>query len=166
MKHKCDECDRLATHHAVDVVDGKKIPIHLCDQHAAEHGLIGKNSHLPIADLLNSFVQKHSGVDPQSRAGESLVCESCGATFAEFRENSLLGCSDCYAAFEGPLSPLMERAHEGGTHHAGKVPRRAGVGERRQVALRLLRRRLDDAVQSEDYEVAAQLRDEIDGMAD
>ena len=148
------------------MVDGKKIPIHLCDQHAAEHGLIGKNSHLPIADLLNSFVQKHSGVDPQSRAGESLVCESCGATFAEFRENSLLGCSDCYAAFEGPLSPLMERAHEGGTHHAGKVPRRAGVGERRQVALRLLRRRLDDAVQSEDYEVAAQLRDEIDGMAD
>ncbi len=164
MNQKCDECDRPATHHGVDVVDGQKIPVHLCDQHAAEHGLTGKTPHMPIAELLNSFVQKHSGGDSTPRVAENLTCESCGATFAEFRDNSLLGCADCYTAFEGPLSPLMERAHEGGTHHAGKVPRRAGVGERRQVALRQLRRRLDDAVQSEDYEVAAQLRDEIDGL--
>ncbi len=165
MNHKCDECDRPATHRAVDVVDGKKIPVHLCDIHAAEHGLTGANPHLPVSELLNNFVQKHSGADTQSRSAENLHCESCGASFAEFRESSLLGCADCYGAFEGPLSALMERAHEGGTHHAGKVPRRAGVGERRQVAMRLLRRRLEDAVQSEDYETAAQIRDEIEGLA-
>ena len=164
MKHKCDKCERPATHHAVEIEGEERIETHLCDQHASEEGLSVKGAHLPIADLLNSFVQKHSGADQRSRGAEELTCEECGMTFAEFRENSLLGCPDCYGAFEGPLSPLMERAHEGGTHHAGKVPRRAGVGEQRQVALRRLRRRLDDAVAGEDYELAAQLRDEIGGL--
>ncbi|MEE9404695.1 MAG: UvrB/UvrC motif-containing protein [Algisphaera sp.] len=164
LKHQCDECERPATHHAVEIEDGVKTETHLCDLHASEQGLSIKNTHLPITELLNNFVQKHSGGDQKIRGAEDLTCEECGMTFTEFRENSLLGCPDCYVAFEGPLSPLLERAHEGGTHHAGKVPRRAGVGEQRQVALRQLRRRLDVAVQSEDYEQAAQLRDEITSL--
>lgn len=39
MKYKCDKCDRPATYHAVEIVKGKKIEKHLCDQHAAEDGL-------------------------------------------------------------------------------------------------------------------------------
>ena len=164
MQHKCDKCDLPATHHAVEIENGVKIETHLCDQCAKQQGLGIKSPHLPIADLLNNFVQKHSGADQKPRGAEKLACEECGTTFAEFRENSLLGCPECYGAFEGPLSPLLERAHEGGTHHVGKVPRRAGASEQRQVALRRLRRRLDDAVQDEDYETAARLRDEIAGL--
>lgn len=159
MKRKCDKCDQPATHHSVEIIKGEKIEKHLCDLHAAEEGGMAiKAVHTPINELLTNFVKQHSGT-PQ--VGTELQCDHCGLTFAQFRESSLMGCPDCYKAFEGPLSPLLERAHEGGTHHIGKVPRRAGAGEQRQAQLTRMRRRLDDAVAAEDYELAARLRDDI-----
>lgn len=167
MKRKCDKCDRPATHHAVEIIKGKKIEKHLCDIHAAEEGLAIKAVHAPIGELLTNFVKMHGGQgteQPAEGAKNELVCDECGLTFSQFRESSLLGCPACYKAFEGPLSPLVERAHEGATHHVGKVPRRAGASETRQVQLQRMRKRLDIAVQSEDYELAARLRDDIQRM--
>ncbi|MEM7627530.1 MAG: UvrB/UvrC motif-containing protein [Planctomycetota bacterium] len=145
----------------MEIVNGEKIEKHLCDLHAAEEGLGIKASHQPINELLTNFVKLHSGGESPAASSKTLTCEICGLTFAEFRESSLLGCPSCYQSFEQPLGPLLERAHEGGTHHIGKVPRRAGVGEQRQMALQRLRRQLDDAVLAEDYELAARLRDDV-----
>ncbi|MEX1015134.1 MAG: UvrB/UvrC motif-containing protein [Phycisphaeraceae bacterium] len=159
MNRKCDKCDRPATNHSVEIVKGKKIEKHLCDLHAAEEGMAVKAVHTPINELLTNFVKLHSGATQSSSM--ELTCEECGLSFSQFRESSLMGCPTCYKAFEGPLSPLLERAHEGGTHHVGKVPRRAGAGEQRQAQLTRLRKKLDEAVTSEDYELAARLRDDI-----
>lgn len=173
MKKKCDHCNRPATHHTVEISKtGEKIAVNLCDLHAAEQGLTLPSAHTPINELLTNFVKLHSGGDAGeaaeggSKGGEkkATACEQCGQTFAQFRESSLLGCPVCYRAFENPLGPLLERAHEGGTHHVGKVPRRAGVGEQRQMAMQRLRRQLDDAVLSEDYETAARLRDDLEQL--
>ncbi len=160
MKRKCDRCERQATHHSVEIIQGKKIEKHLCDQHAAEEGLAIKSIHTPINELLTNFVKIHSTDEPD-RPAPGGTCESCGLTFAQFRKDSLLGCPDCYKAFEQPLSTLLERAHEGGTHHIGKVPRRAGAGEQRQAMLMRMRKQLNAAVVGEDYELAARLRDDI-----
>ena len=161
MKHKCDKCDQPATSHSVEIgKKGEKIETHLCDLHAAEEGLTYKGvSTPPVSELLTNFVKLHSGSG--EKTNKDLSCEDCGLTFTQFREHSLLGCSNCYTAFESTLSPLLERAHEGGTHHIGKVPRRAGAGEHRQVLLMRKRKQLDEAVASEDFEQAALLRDEI-----
>ena len=144
----------------MEIIQGKKIEKHLCDQHAAEEGLAIKSIHTPINELLTNFVKIHSGDQPD-RPSPGGTCESCGLTFAQFRKDSLLGCPDCYKAFEQPLSTLLERAHEGGTHHIGKVPRRAGTGEQRQAMLMRMRKQLNAAVVGEDYELAARLRDDI-----
>ena len=159
MKRKCDTCSRPATHHSVEIVKGEKIEKHLCDLHAAEEGLSAKGVHTPINELLTNFVKLHSGAGVATTT--ELRCGECGLTFAQFREQSLLGCPHCYRAFESPLSPLLERAHEGGSHHVGKVPRRSGAGEERQALLGRMRKRLDEAVAAEDYELAARLRDDI-----
>ena len=143
----------------MEILKGQKIEKHLCDLHAAEEGLSVKGVHTPINELLTNFVKLHSGAAP-AVVGEQ-ACDECGLTFSSFREHSLLGCPTCYKAFEAQLAPLMERAHDGGTHHMGKVPRRAGAGEHRQIQLGRMRRRLDEAVASEDYELAARLRDDI-----
>ena len=163
MKRKCDKCDRPATHHSVEVIKGDKIAKNLCDLHAAEEGLVAAGSHTPVSELLSNFVKQQSqtGTQRERRAANDLTCESCGLTFSQFRETSLLGCGHCYKAFEGPLGPLMERAHEGGTHHVGKIPRRSGQSESRQLQLMRMRKRLDEAVETEDYELAARLRDDI-----
>jgi len=160
LKRKCDRCARPATHHSVEINKGQKIEKHLCEQHAAEEGLAIKSIHTPINELLTNFVKVHSAAVAEPTT-QGMVCDECGLSFAQFRKDSLLGCPDCYKAFEQPLSTLLERAHEGGTHHIGKVPRRAGAGEQRQALLMRMRKQLNDAVSDEDYERAARLRDDI-----
>lgn len=117
------------------------------------------SGHLPINELLTNFVKIHAGVQDVKPA--EVACETCGMTFSTFREKSLLGCPDCYDAFEGPLSPMLERAHDGATHHVGKVPERAGISQQRQVQLARMRKKLDAAVEDEDYELAARLHEQI-----
>ncbi len=157
MKRKCDHCDRPATHHSVEIIKGQKIEKHLCDSHAAQEGLAIKAIHTPINELLSNFVKLHSGSTQQ----KDLTCDSCGLKFSEFRENSLMGCPQCYTAFDAALAPLLERAHERATHHLGKVPHRSGASEQKQLQMARLRKRLDEAVTAEDYELAAKLRDEV-----
>jgi len=157
VKKICDKCNHPATVHEVEIVKGQKIEKHLCDDHAREEGIAVGADYKPINELLTNFVKMHSGSAP----AHDLVCDNCGMGFSEFRENSLLGCPQCYIAFEAPLSPLLERAQDNGTHHIGKVPQRCGIGERRQEQLLRMRNRLAEAVKSEDFELAARLRDDI-----
>jgi protein arginine kinase activator len=66
--------------------------------------------------------------------------------------------------FEKELTPLLQRAHEGQTHHVGKVPTRrggTGVPTKKTIDLTKLRKELARAVEAEDYERAAKLRDQI-----
>jgi len=105
-------------------------------------------------------------------------CESCGLSFSEFKQTGLLGCPACYDAFIDQLGPMIARAHEGATHHVGKLPRRAlsesvarggpeggeglvGSAQMRAQRMATLRQRLDQAVQSEQYELAARIKQEI-----
>ncbi len=165
---KCDKCDKQAVVHLIEIHDGQKVEKHLCEEHAVAEGVQVKVSNAPINELLEKFVLKHSGEGESSGesppAATDLVCGDCGMTYTEFRKAALLGCPTCYAAFDGPLMPLLERAHAGGTQHLGKVPRRTGFDERRQHRLMQLRRELDDAVAGEQYERAARLRDEVRQM--
>ncbi|MHB1156790.1 MAG: UvrB/UvrC motif-containing protein [Phycisphaerales bacterium] len=173
---KCDRCDNPATVHLIEIINGQKIEKHLCEHHALEEGVTIKVTSSPINELLEKFVLKHTSpaaaptsvggavqqAGPVVAGGETdLVCEHCGLTFSEFRKRALLGCADCYTAFEPLLMPLLERAQEGASHHLGKVPRYAGSDQLRQQRLKQLRRELDKAVTSEQYERAARLRDEV-----
>ena len=162
MSRKCDTCQKPATVHLTEIKNGKKIEKHLCENCAAQSGeglATGAKAHMPINELLTNFVMQHSGAQK-----ESLTCEHCGITWAEFRQNGLLGCEHDYSAFEKELTPLLQRAHEGAAHHVGKVPTRrggTGVPAKRVVDVTKLRKELARAVESEDYEKAAGLRDQI-----
>jgi len=170
------QCGREATIHEVTITNGVRVERHLCEQCAQQQGLAAPTA-APINELLAKFV----GAKVQGKIGPKPPttgqCPQCGLTFAAFKSTELLGCPTCYEAFERPLAPLLERTHEGGTHHVGKVPRRAlessrlrgpealerllgGMAER-QERLSALRKQLQAAVQAEQYERAAQLRDEL-----
>ena len=157
---KCDNCNKPATVHLTEIKGGKKIEKHLCEQCAAQNEGLPVKSHMPINELLTNFVMAHSGMQKE----QALACEHCGVTWTEFRQNGLLGCAHDYTVFERELTPLLKRAHEDQTHHVGKVPTRrggTGVPVKRQVDLTKLRRELQKAVEAEDYERAAKLRDQI-----
>jgi protein arginine kinase activator len=158
---KCDNCNKQATVHLTEIRNGKKIEKHLCEQcAAANEGVPVKAGHTPINELLTNFVLAHSGLQKETGS----ACEACGITWAEFRQAGLFGCSQDYSVFEKDLTPLLQRAHEGATHHVGKVPTRrggTGVPMKKQVDVSKLRKELAKAVEAEDYERAAKLRDQI-----
>lgn len=167
---KCDNCNKQATVHLTEIRNGKKIEKHLCEQcAAASEGVPAAKQHTPINELLTNFVMAHSGLSKDMGS----TCEHCGVTWSEFRQSGLFGCQHDYDVFEKDLAPLLQRAHEGATHHVGKSPARATRGgeaapaaaaparPRKAVDLPRLRKELARAVEMEDYERAAKLRDQI-----
>lgn len=161
MKKKCDVegCDKEACVREVVIRNGKAAERHLCQAHAKQQGLVPSPPHAPISELLTKFVI--SAGSKQQQQQQATHCVQCGLTYIDFRKRGLLGCPDCYAAFLDQVAPLMERAHEGATHHVGKVPRRAGRSTDRQQRISWLRRQLQEAVDLEQYERAAGLRDDL-----
>ncbi len=155
MKEKCDNCDRPATVHLTEIVNGEKLEKHLCDVCAANEGVTIQ------APSLNQMLEEFVTHSQQVKQLGEMVCEHCGMSFLEFRQNGLLGCPNDYNVFRSALVRLLERAHEGHDHHVGKVPATAGGDERRQNEMLRLRSALRDAVQREAYEHAAELRDRI-----
>ena len=159
---KCDNCNKQATVHLTELKSGKKIEKHLCEQCAAQNEGLPVKSHMPINELLTNFVMAHSGLAEAKEAGTA--CEHCGMSWSDFRQGGLLGCAHDYQLFERDLTPLLQRAHENNTHHIGKVPARrggSGVPMKRSVDVAKLRKELQKAVEAEDYERAAKLRDQI-----
>lgn len=176
----CDRCDNEATVHEITVVGGVQHEKHLCEQCAAEEGVvIGAGG--SVTELLGKLAE---GLPPGTAieiTHASPKCPSCGLTFAKFRHSGLLGCASCYSAFEDRLGPLLERAHEGAAQHVGKIPKRAlaatrvsptgesgpdilGDAEQHAQRAQLLRKKLEEAVAAEQYERAAKLRDELNQL--
>jgi protein arginine kinase activator len=160
MHLPCQSCKKQpATVHLTDIVaGGEKRERHLCEQCAQEEGIMPKpQAHIPINELLAGLVANKASIQQLA----DLACPQCGTTFVEFRNNGLLGCPHDYDAFEKALIPLVERAHDGASHHIGKVPMRLGVPRSTENELVRLKRRLAQAVEAEQYEEAAKLRDKI-----
>ncbi|MEW6249465.1 MAG: UvrB/UvrC motif-containing protein [Planctomycetota bacterium] len=158
----CERCKKAkATFHLTDIErSGEKIERHLCDRCAAEEGLLPtvKAATVDLNELLESFINS-------SKAGAGsltdVVCEECGISYVEFRNQGLLGCAHDYEVFKEQLERLLERTHDNATHHTGKSPKSLGAERPARHDLRRLRRQLDEAVAAEDYERAARLRDRI-----
>ncbi|MEQ8844049.1 MAG: UvrB/UvrC motif-containing protein [Phycisphaerales bacterium] len=169
MKRKCDRCDQEATVHEVVIKNGQKMEKHLCESCAQVDG-IAMQSHPSINELITNYTITQSGGSGPQQKCSTTSCQTCGMSYAQFRKHGLLGCSDCYATFEESVGPLIERAHEGATHHVGKRPRRAGGLVDRQQRISALRKQLHAAIASEQYEEAALIRDQLleftDGVGD
>jgi len=89
-----------------------------------------------------------------------IICRNCGMSYADFKRQARLGCAECYSSFHDELVPLVRRIH-GAVQHVG----RTASGGRKQAQVKMnvqkLREALSSAIQGEDYEKAAALRDQL-----
>jgi protein arginine kinase activator len=159
---QCQICNKNdATIHLTEIVDGMRTEMHICEQCAIEQDIAVK-SHIPINELLSNLLAVQPSDDELAGPSErELVCPDCGFTLAQFRKEGVLGCPRDYEIFEKTLLAIIEKAHDGKTTHCGKIPLKTPGNTKRQMELLNLRQQLDAAVQSEDYELAAELRDKI-----
>ena len=90
-----------------------------------------------------------------------IVCPVCGASWSQVCKSGRVGCASCYDVFSERLQPLMVRMN-GIPQHAGKEPEEAPSSQNDiKTEVGRLREEMFSAVSSEDYERAAQLRDQI-----
>lgn len=156
----CDQCgENEAVIHLTQIVDNQMGTFHLCEACAEDKGLEAesKMGDLPLTD----FLAQMSQAETESRAEALQECEFCGLTLKDFKRTGRLGCSHCYVTFEEHLRGLFRQLH-GGTQHMGKVylPPDPTEAERADQ-LNRLRRKLEAAVQREEFERAAEIRDQI-----
>jgi protein arginine kinase activator len=89
-----------------------------------------------------------------------MTCESCGTTHQDFKKGGRLGCEACYHVFRPVLEPLLDGMHAG-VKHLGKVPSRSVKKKSDDDSEELLSKELKKAVEEENYEKAAKLRDRL-----
>lgn len=160
----CERCGQNpATVHVTYVVNGSKSEHLLCEACAKQEGHwpgMAVPGHLvvPVGSLLGGLLPS---AKPQGTPDWARVqCSQCGWTPGQFQETGRLGCDRCYESFAPLLGPLVQRIHGSGEHR-GKIPARAGSTLKALRELEALRDQLRDAVQREEFETAAALRDRI-----
>lgn len=159
---RCDSCgERDAEVHLTQIEEGELNTLHLCEACAEEQGVAGEGpvgGNAPLADFL---AEMGKGSSQAMLPSVSEACPYCGTSPEDFRRTGRLGCSQCWAHYEEQLRALLRRIH-GSTQHVGKLylGETADVDDRRSH-LSHLRRQLQRAVDVEDFEMAADLRDRI-----
>jgi protein arginine kinase activator len=154
----CENCGQNeAAIHLTQIQDNEMTTRHLCEGCAESMGLSSGTASAPLADFI-AQMGKSIAAETVASAG---TCPSCGLTLADFKRTGRLGCDRCYSTFDTSLRGLLRKLH-GGTQHSGKVYLPPDPSETDRTArIVSLRRSLTRAVEAEDFERAAGLRDQI-----
>ena len=148
--HQCEQCgQRPAVVEFIQVIGDVRKRTRLCRECAVEHSLEGSIS------ALRAFAQQIFGelfTQAEKREKHFAIpekpCSSCGTTFQQFLETSLLGCPECYHEFHDALKPILRR-----------IPRIES--ELLKLQREKLKVELQKALIEENYELAAQIRDKL-----
>lgn len=159
---KCQYCEKPATFHITELTGehGPQI-LHLCEEHARQ--FLQKGDADSAMASVTGAIAKQLNLDSTKEDLAELdqnECPHCGITFFEFRNTGRLGCPFDYEHFASELEPLLVNIHDS-TEHEGKRPQRASALADSKQSLLTLRREMDDAVASEDYERAGKIRDQM-----
>lgn len=158
----CQECnERPATMKVTKIVNGKQTEVNLCEYCAEEKGDFFSFNNL-LAGLLNMGLGMKSANSKSPFSNEDqLICPHCGLTYREFVNIGRFGCSDCYKTFNPYLDSILRKLHGGNVHHNGKIPKRAGGTLHIRKQINDLKAQINDYVEAEEFEKAAEVRDQI-----
>jgi len=125
------------------------------DTHEITWQLAGINDkHSIVSDKKSA--ERNSTNDPR--------CPNCGLSFFELLECRRVGCADCYTTF-GDKMELLLNTLQGGSEHKGKKPSvdisiTKAISEKIAFTMNA-KRELKEAIETENYEKAALLRDKL-----
>lgn len=163
----CQHCKKNeATTVVKTMINGEYAEYRLCHECAHE---LGYDSMFPdfsadFGGLLSSFFS--NALPAISGAAH---CNTCGSTLNDIKRTGKVGCADCYDTFFSELMPTIRNIH-GNTEHKGKHPNaieytvnedKKDQTESVEDKIAALRAELKKAIEDENFERAAQLRDEI-----
>ncbi len=149
----CQNCNKNeANMHMKRIINGSAAEVHLCSDCARSlgYGEAFSSFGLGFGELLGELLSKGEG------ASSGVSCHSCGKTFEEIARDGKMGCADCYGVFYDKLMPYINRIH-GRASYIGSKPEHSN----NNVYIEKLKSDLKNAIDEQNFELAAQLRDEI-----
>lgn len=169
----CDRCQKKdAKILYTEIVNGLKKEQHLCEECATDYTSFQMekpimNSELTLGDLLSTLLDNYNTYD-KKRTGEvkpTITCSSCNTTYDEFVQKGRFGCADCYSNFHSQLGKTF-KGIQGAEQHVGKKPHGFTAAETAKVVKGIseidkLTLNLQEAIEKEEFEEAARLRDLI-----
>ncbi len=158
----CDECGkREATVHIMQIGPDGRTEKNLCAVCAEKIGKwICEPLQLNQGLAANEFLQNIFTGPRENKATDEemeLMCPACGMRYVDFQKEGMMGCPKCYTAFQKQLEPMLRRMH-GLSIHNGRYPNNISSREE-EISIVELRARLQQAIEKEEYEKAAEYRD-------
>lgn len=145
----CEKCrHNKATIHYTQIVNEKIFEYHLCEKCAKDEN---------ISSQLNDF-DIFSMLSPKKQENKNLSCPYCETSLAQFKRSSMVGCSKCYEVFSPFIDPMLKQLHGTDMHPKKTYDSKK---ESQSKSILSLKSQLKKAVENEEYEKAASLRDEI-----
>ena len=171
----CQVCNKKdAVVHYKTNINGKQTEMYLCRECAENKGITKKTSFEPIElidgffgkgtdDIFGGFFAGMMNDSPSKSVNEPKACPLCGMRFTEFLHDGKIGCAECYKTFSSSLNSTVKRIH-GSAEHCGKVPegRLEEISDKKKIEN--LKARLNEAIEKQEYEMAAKYRDEIKAL--
>jgi protein arginine kinase activator len=153
---QCDVCQtKEATVFLTQIVDGKMQKVNLCEGCSKEKG-VNDPTGFALADLLLGL----GASEEIEKSPAAMKCPVCGFTQADFKKTGRLGCSNCYTVFSDGIAPMLKNMHKG-TLHTGKTPSAFHKIREHDEKIKALQDNLSKAIEAEEFELAATLRDQI-----
>ena len=149
----CTNCGKnQATVHIRRTVNGITREYMLCSECAAKSELA------PSFSDFDSLLKSAFSFMPRGIQAKRKSCPVCGSTLHSISESGKLGCAKCYELFAEELKPTIARIHANAVYVSGcQTP----YEKKEENRLDTLKAQLSKAVNEENYELAARLRDEI-----
>lgn len=158
----CQNCNvNQATVFVHRIINGQEKDFHLCSQ-CAEQIDVQISFDKLFQGFLDTFLShdQKQNFNQKSYLTQKSVCTKCGFTYDDFKNTGKLGCDECYKTFHDDLLSVLKNI-QGSTRHNGKMPKKSVSKFSYQTQIINLKNELQKAIQTEEYEQAARIRDEI-----
>jgi len=175
----CNSCEiNDATYHSSSNIDGNIVQEHLCNN-CAKSKKEGQNK--PVSNIildnktnslinigklfeasqfnLDDIIDENKNNNQAEIDKPKELCGKCKQSYSQFVDIGLLGCDNCYIAFQAKLQPLISNFQTGSSHVGKQLI--SEESDEVMTEIKELEFKLKQAVAAEDYELASAFKKQI-----
>ena len=157
----CQKCGkRTASVHFKQIINGAIHEEYLCSE-CANGGTSVYSLEKGMEELFGSLFAGASIAGTRTKK----CCPLCGATIRDISGSGKVGCAKCYEVFKNELKGTVSGIH-GNVHHVGRAPGKHAEIMKIQAEIEDLKQQQQKAVEEQNYELAAELRDKIKALTE
>lgn len=160
---KCDICKKNEAIIFVRNISGQlDLELHLCHACAKTRNveIPGKNQEVSLSALLNAEIQHALNYSPAVK-----TCSSCGQSALTLSQTKKAGCSRCYISLKKEIISLLKNENIYPSYLGSIAKQHEDFCSSLNERLRL-QANLEKAIEIEDYEQAAYIRDKLKILED